>query len=361
VRGAVVDRQTLRKLASISLVLTLMAAPVLCGIMFTVAAFVGNMTVGIWAAIALLLWQVQETLRRTLMAELRFGSAIWGDAISYLGQLLCVWYIASHGQLSLTLTYQAIALTSSLAVALQAVQVGLRPVQLSELKPKALEYWRLGRWLLLGNLTTLVTGTLFVTNLAIWAGYARAGVYSALVNVALRPVHPLMFAIATLITPNVARARASEGMQKARHVLYRHYALGLAILSPYLLLILLVPTYLLQVLYRAQSAEYEPWSYLLNVLVFTAVFVYTATAMGAFLNAIERPRLAFMAQLAYTCCMLLVAMPLTMMFGVVGAVVGASIAGLVHAGAGMFFVLSTRRQSLAVEPLPPSRAQAVQT
>lgn len=357
VRGAVVDRPTLQKLASISLVLTLIASPLLCGIMFTVATFVGGLSVGLWAAIALLLWQVQETLRRTLMAELRFGSAIWGDAVSYLGQLVCVWYIARHGELSLTLTYQAIALTSSLAVALQAIQVGLRPVYLSELKPKAMEYWQLGRWLLMGNLTTLVTGTLFVTNLAIWAGYARAGVYAALVNVALRPVHPLMFAIATLITPHVARARVSQGLQKARHVLYRHYVLGLSILAPYLLLILLVPTYLMRLLYRAQAEEYEPWTYLLKVLVFTAVFVYTATATGAFLNAIERPRLAFLAQLAYTCSMLLLAMPLTMVLGVTGAVVGACVAAMVHALVGLFFVMSTRRQSSTVEPLTQRGAQ----
>src|SRR5688500_7416295 len=49
------------------------------------AALLGRIDLAPWAVGALLLWLVQETLRRALLADLRHRAAMIGDAVSYLG------------------------------------------------------------------------------------------------------------------------------------------------------------------------------------------------------------------------------------------------------------------------------------
>src|SRR5262249_11382259 len=149
-----------------------------------IAAIVARipLLVGIWAAVALAIWQLQETLRRALISQLRFRSALIGDSISYLGQVGAVIFLAHRGNLTLVNCFQAMAITSVLAALVQAMQIGLHPVNLALFRETVRESWKLGRWILVGNLSGFFIGPAFNWNFAFWAGKELLGVYYALTN-----------------------------------------------------------------------------------------------------------------------------------------------------------------------------------
>src|SRR3712207_576545 len=110
-----------------------------------------------WAVTALVLWQLQETLRRTFMAQLRHRHALPGDAVSFLGQAACIGALAAANALTLQTALMAVALTSGVAAAVQWLQVRVASVPRRELSRLAREYWSHGRWLLVIGLMGLVT------------------------------------------------------------------------------------------------------------------------------------------------------------------------------------------------------------
>ena len=109
-------------------------------------------------------------MRRGLMAELRFRDAVWGDAISFLGQAIGVAALWHFNKLNLISIYQVMALTSATAAMVQSMQLKLTPATMTEVTAFAKEGWTLGRWVLVGNLRPLCTGFLYTANFMYWAG-----------------------------------------------------------------------------------------------------------------------------------------------------------------------------------------------
>src|SRR5215831_7375886 len=94
VSGASATPDSLRKIISSSLLITVGLAIALSLIAGGVGFTFGGARLAGWVMIALVCWQLQETLRRGLMAHLLHQNAIWGDTISYLGQSGILWYLA---------------------------------------------------------------------------------------------------------------------------------------------------------------------------------------------------------------------------------------------------------------------------
>jgi O-antigen/teichoic acid export membrane protein len=319
VRGAALDREGVKCLMSICLGITIAAMPIVAGIVGLTAGLLhGNIHAGIWCALALIVWQAQETTRKALMAELRFRGAIIGDAVSYLGQLVCVFALAQTGQLSLVTTYQCMAITSAIAFGIQAWQVGIVPVSIASMKDFAREAWQIGRWVLWSNLSSLFTGTLFTANFMFWAGKEMVGVAAALNNL-LRLANPLIIVIASIIAPHAVRARV-HGIRAAAKVAIRFALLGGVILMPYLALLMVAPKFAIRVAY-GENAVYLAFAYVLVIVSCYNVVAYWNAAVSTFLNAVERSRDAFKGQLTYTLVMVFVGMPMTAIFSYPGAAI----------------------------------------
>ena len=96
VRGAGGDRQALRGPATAALIFTLLLAPLL-GVAMGVGGFLSSKRAGvaIAAAIAMALWQLQETVRQALKTHLRFAACLPGDCIRHLGQVAAIWALTS--------------------------------------------------------------------------------------------------------------------------------------------------------------------------------------------------------------------------------------------------------------------------
>ena len=337
VRGAIADRLQLGRLTSMSMLLTGVMWPLQAAAIVTTAAIAKiPMSVGIWAAIALFLWQMQETLRRGLMAHLKFRESLLGDSISYIGQLVAVALLGWYGMLTLTTAFQAIALTSGLAALVQGAQLGLHNITLPELREFTQDCWDIGRWVLYGNLSRFFTGPMYNWNIAYWAGKDLLGVYYAVMNL-LRLANPLTFGIASLITPSAARANKLEGMKGAKRELHRFGLLGAVMLAPYLGMLLIAPKLSISLVYGADSA-YLRYSILPQLAAVAAAFTYWATATGAFLGGLERSRNLFISQFAYAGAAVIIAMPLVAGFGLLGAAIGWLVAASIQAAVNIYYV-----------------------
>jgi O-antigen/teichoic acid export membrane protein len=82
VRGAAVDRATLGRYSTVSVLFTLALAVPSGLLLLAASAGVGGSSLWIWAPASLVLWQVQETMRRSLMCGLGHRRAVWGAASS---------------------------------------------------------------------------------------------------------------------------------------------------------------------------------------------------------------------------------------------------------------------------------------
>lgn len=346
VRGASLDRHGLGRMTSESLLWTAICAPLPFLCMMT-TAWVAHIPVGVglWAGVAMILWQSQETTRRALMAQNRFRAVCLGDFISYVGQVVLVLLLSRHDSLDLYTTFQTVAATSGLGWLLQSFQLRLRRTTLKSFVAFGIEGWNLGRWMLFGNLTNIFSGALFNWNLAYWAGLEMLGVYQALVNL-IRPANPLAFAVATLITPNVARARTTHGDRRARIVAARFGLLGLILLLPYLGFLIIFPRTSLELFYGAGSSSLV-YASLVPLAAIAVGMVYASITLGAFLNGSERPKESFAGQVIYSCSYVVLVMPLSALFGIEGAVWGWLIASTLLATTYVYFTTGFMRGSSA--------------
>ena len=324
VKGATADRATLARMAGASVVLTMLSAPVIGGAMLGTATIISTLMVGAWAAAAAVTWQVQETTRRALMAELRFREAIVGDSIRYLGHVVAVFALARTQSFSLPGVFMLMTVASALGALVQAVQLKLRVPLVDEVKRFAREAWVLGRWVLAGNLSGLSTNFLYSTNFYYWWGPEVVGIAFAMNNL-LRFTNPILFAVSSLIMPHAARARVERGLHASKRELLKFGGLGLVMLSPYFGFLLLFPGLSIRI---ATNPEYQKYWLILVISVFTQALIYVGQILGVYLNAIERNRRAFIGQVLYSALFVVVGMPATALWGLMGAAIGGIVAGV---------------------------------
>lgn len=334
VQGAASDLHGLRKLASFSLLFTALAAAPQAAVVFAVAAFLNHSALTLAIVLALACWQLQETLRRALMAHLRHRGALPGDALSYCGQAAAVWFLARHGELTLSAAFWVIASTSILAALVQAAQ--LRPVAVTYRESRNLlaSFWKLGRWNLFAYALDAATGALFPWTLGLAQGVQEAASYQAASNL-VRITHPVIFGVGNLIVPAASHAEREGGIRRAGRSALRYGSQGSLLLLPYLLVLVLWPHTALSLAY-GHSSGYIGLTAAVRWFALAYVFSYLFTVLGAFLNGIGHPSKLFAAEVVGAVCALAVGIPLTIRSGVVGACMGFLFVGLARSAAGSY-------------------------
>ena len=151
--------------------------------------------------------QVQETLRRSAMAQSCFGKALVGDAVSYLGQAFILLGAVFVHIVTLRLVFWTIGATSLLALSIEAYVLGLRlPTKLLAV---AHQCWHHGRWVALSGvvLSPLVYGLPWI--LALTRGQTESARLSSLALV-LGFSNPIMFSGSWLILVRGQTAKHSS-------------------------------------------------------------------------------------------------------------------------------------------------------
>ena len=333
VHGATGDDDELRRLTWLALLLTfLLALPI--ALVFQTAAWALKMgRLAPWVLAALVFWQIQETLRRALMAHMHHRRAIWGDAVSYLGQAACIACLIHSGHLSLPAIFAAIALTSAAASLIQLAQLRIHTFSPRGIVVRARDSWNLGRWTALSNFVGVANIQAVPWALAAFHGAAEAGKLVALGNI-VGVTHPAVFSVGNLIVPATARAKITAGVRSAWHIAAAYGAMGALLVVPYYLALGLRPEFALRHFYGAGSS-YLALSTPLRLFATAYFLAYVCMVMTALLNGLSRSRSTLLVQLASVAATLLVTLPLAMLGGVKWSLAGAcvsTLAGVITAG-----------------------------
>jgi O-antigen/teichoic acid export membrane protein len=307
-----------------------------------------------WAIAALGFWQLQETVRRALMARLEHRRAIAGDLISYLGQALAIFLIVRHGSISITMVYALIAITSAAAMVLQMLQLRLYQLggasdSLESIANLARRHFQLGRWLLLSstlNLLTLYSMPWFIGH---FYGSHFVDRYSAVLCV-LNLSNPLLAAVANLITPVVANAKAAadargetDGKETARLAM-KYSAQGAAVLFPCFAILILMPGTILHGFYRHVP---EFWSLTGPVRIFSVVYamMYVSAVINSYLCGLGRSKVPFLGQTANAIVTCVITIPLVAMWGITGAAIGGLFTVSAQLSVGIYHVYQLWRKT----------------
>lgn len=323
-KGATADADGLRRLAGGSLALTGGLLLPLAVILAAAIWLLGRPEVIPWAVAALALWQLQETLRRTLLAKLQNRRALFGDAVSFLGQALAIGALAATHTLTLETALAAVALTSGAACLVQWLQVRALPSAPGRLPALAGEYWTFGRWLLLINLMTLVTIQAMPWTLRFMHGSdgAEEVAHFQSLSQLMGVTNPVLTSVVGLIVPAVAMRRREAGAKAAARVTLDYAALGAGLLLPFFLILAAFPGTVLWFYTHGHHDAYAHLTTPLRLFVLAYALMYPAQIVAAVLNGLGRSRSTFVAQVAFAAATLSVSLPLAATYGLAGAVWG---------------------------------------
>jgi O-antigen/teichoic acid export membrane protein len=309
---------------------------------------------------AMVFWQIQETLRRAMMARLQHKQAILGDAVSYLGQAAALWYVIHHGTLNPAVAFTAIAITSAIAALIQAIQWKFffteeTPAPAAQLESgstaepldsilqenflsQAFEHWSLGRWVLFSNLISLITVYATPWILMYFHGSGDVAIFQALDNLP-RVSNPILSSMAGLIVPAAAIAATQGGALAARRAATGYATQGAIMLFPYFAILALMPHTALRLFYGPDS-PYLAYTTPLRLMVAVYSIFYVSQMVSAFLNGLGHGRWTFYAQIGAAIGNATFCLPMAALVGVTGAIVGGVIPMLAQLGIGLYFAKS---------------------
>jgi O-antigen/teichoic acid export membrane protein len=318
--GAVAGKVELRKIAFTGAILTVLLA-IPFSVLVIGATVILHVVAIIWAVLlAMLLWQLQETFRRALMAHLRHNAAIWGDVLSYGGQALIVWLLArSHG-LTLQRIFLVIALTSAAAACLQSLQIGWSAMPLRAAIAAARKYWSTGKWALLSGMNESGIRQVFPWVLALVYSPAEAAAFQAVMNV-VGVSHPVVFGTVNVLVPAAAETKQRSGTSAAFRTSCWYGTLAAVLVIPFFLLLLIWSRPAL-VLFYGHLSPYLNAGLSLRLASVAYILAYGAGVLVAFLYGVDRAKFAFAASIGGTLFALLPCAFLIWRFGVPGAVAG---------------------------------------
>jgi O-antigen/teichoic acid export membrane protein len=337
ITGAKGGAHRVQQVVAGALMFTVLLLPLLGGLTGLATRSSNAWPVAFCAIFAMLMWQVQETTRRALMASFRFRAILFGDVISYLGQAAAVFMLARAGALSVGTAFVSMGLTSLLAAGVQVIQLRVSTIDAGELHAQARECWRLGRWMLLSNMGGIVTSLGYMWTLRISHGLEAVAAFTALFAVT-KPMNPVSSSLCGIITPAVAQASMHDGPRASVRIAVRYGLLGCAILALPFAFAFLMPATTLRLLYGLHSPYIADYG-LLRIALLAYGMMSFGFIMSAWLSGLGESRASCIAQGFTVAATALVALPMTALFGVAGLVWGALLAVSLGTAAAGFFLL----------------------
>jgi O-antigen/teichoic acid export membrane protein len=345
VRAATCDESKAREYIGSGLLTTIFLSLLLAIPLAIGCIALGQAKLILWALPAMMLWQMQETVRRGLMARMRFRAACAGDAISFIGQAVIIFYLARRGAASLSNVFIAMSITSVLAMALQILQLGLFNFEDAEISEFARTGWSIGRWLLMNNLLSVLNLQAVGWIIATFHGREQVAQIQAISNI-LGMTHPVLMGLSALIVPATAKARASNGIRHGARVALTYASMGAAMLIPIYLVIALIPH---DVLYAFYKDKYIDCTLLLRLIALVYSIDFIGWMLGAMLSGLEQTRSVFLASLCMGVVTVLFTVPFAIKFGILGALIGACLSVTTRMIASGYFAQTLLRE----EPVPP--------
>lgn len=330
--GAAMDETTFKRYATSSSVIQLIWA-MISSLVVAVAGWglteLGNDTAGpalfsLW--FAFLFWQLQEYVRRMLYTRQAVMHAVFNTVVANSIRLAILLWWATQGKLSGAAGLDAIAWG-----ALLSLLPGLWSTRnywtknMFGLKETWVRNWGFGRWVFGGTIANWVAVEFYPILTAGMVSFAAAGAYRALQNL-VAPVHLLLRATDTFITPRAARLFQKNGQRALTRMLRLTYLVSVIPIMGLLAIAVLFPQPLLRLLYGDTYIAYSKG--ILLMVAFYALWYAYWPLQSAF-KAVRLSRPIFTANLAATCTMFTIGIWAIYHWGVYGTIGGQVLSALV--------------------------------
>jgi O-antigen/teichoic acid export membrane protein len=264
-------------------------------------------------------WQPQEFIRRAFYTRGEIQSAVLNTTVSSIVRLVALWLYDRQSVLSGQAGMHAIAWGALVATVLGFWQAR-RYWTIRDLYPirAGLSNWNFGRWVLGGTLANWFALEVYPIITAGLISFAAAGAYRALQTV-VAPVHVLLRAIDTLLTPRIAllyHRTGHHGISRALKLIY--LVSGIPILG-ILILASLFPEPILQFIYGDTYLEFQPG------LIIMAIFYGLWFAYWPLQSAFKAIRLTiplFIANIASIASMFTIGIWAIHRWGLYGTIMG---------------------------------------
>ncbi len=333
--GPAMDEQSFKRYASSTAILQfLMALVTAAGVALLgwILIETGNDTAGpgvfsLWPAF--LWWQLQEFLRRVLYSRGRVFEATINTILANLARIsLMLWWIY-NGTLSGIAGIQAIALGSLIALIPGIWQIRMYfSRDTRNLIQTWRQNWEFGRWVMGSTLANWIAIEFYPVLTAGMINFAAAGAYRAIQNL-VAPIHLLLRAMDTFLTPRAAKAYQENGLPALRRILRLTYFVSAAPILGLLSLAMLFPRPLLQFLYGEVYLEYSSAIFWMAVF-YALLFVYWPLQTALKAARISRP--IFLANTLAIAAMFTVGIGMIYRWGVYGTIAGQALNASIVAG-----------------------------
>ena len=277
-------------LVFVSLILTVLSTSAFTAVVISCLIVFDHSEIAFAAGVYLMLWQLQDLLRRALLAQSSHRTAAVADAITYIGAAAGIAILASSHSLSVSNAFLVMAGSCALAIGVQTFQ---RPPTFptdSNVRNLLDGFWRDGKWAFVNGVTLLVTVQAFPWALALGDGPAAAAAFQAVLNIA-NLTNPIAFGLYNIILPAVAQAYSAGSMRSAWRAAQTYLTIGAALLSLLTVPLMLMPHTVLVLLYGAHSA-YSHLEQVVVVMVLAAAINAIGEMMNTFIHGVGLARLA---------------------------------------------------------------------
>jgi O-antigen/teichoic acid export membrane protein len=277
-------------LVFVSLILTALSTCVFTVVVISCLIVFGRSEIAFAAAVYLVLWQLQDVLRRALLAQFRHKTAAIADGITYLGAAAGITILANSDSLSVSNALFVMASTCALAIAVQVFQRPPTFLRNSNARDLLHGFWGHGKWALANGVILFVTVQAFPWALATADGPAAVAAFQAVLNIA-NLTNPVAFGLYNIILPVVAQAYSAGSMRSAWRAAQTYITIGTALLSFLVIPVVLMPHTVLALLYGANS----PYAHLedaVGVMVLAAAINAIAEMINTFIHGVGSGKLA---------------------------------------------------------------------
>ncbi|WP_131113616.1 hypothetical protein [Lichenihabitans psoromatis] len=260
--------------------------------------------------------QVQELMRRGLLTEFRYLSAIPGDILSFFGQAAVLTLVSHRIGMTLPIALWIMAATSLIGAVAQWSQLSLRSTRLLPLRPMTADFWSIGHWSLTTNVLGIGRTMCLPWLLVALSGPSLAGAFQIGMNL-VNVVNPIVFGVCNVV-PQLASRAMRGGYRAAWGASWPSIAAGLPIVGGFVTLLMIAPSEILAFVYGSR-ADPAMLVWPIRILAIGAMFYYVGSTVCAYLHGVLGGRDALIADVIATLAMAVAGPVLVGLYGLKGA------------------------------------------
>lgn len=276
--------------------------------------------------LAFFTWQIQEFFRRAFYTRREINKALWISLAANISRFGLMILLAQVRDISGLTGLWAIGWGSLFASLLGLWFVrGYFTRHFDPPWDLWLRNWRFGRWILGASLADWVVVDLYPILMAGLISFAATGVYQTLQNL-VAPIHVLLRAMDTFVTPIMAKAFDQQGLGKFKRNLRKIYLFaGLPVIGLLILVLIFTP----QLLRYLKGDTYLPYADGIYVMALYYFFLYVNRPLQMAFRAIQKGQQVFLANIIAMVSMFTIGLWMIHRWGLYGAIGGQALNAII--------------------------------